>query len=87
MLFWMGVLFRDGPPIVGHVLDSRLQTSGMTEGRLAGMTEGRLAGMTEGRAWPAVGSWGRLAWPRETRPYGDVAGLSSRMMAWLVKEG
>ena len=79
MLLWMGVLFRDGPPIVGHVLDSRLQTSGMTEGRLAGMTEGR--------AWPAVGSWGRLAWPRETRPYGDVAGLSSRMMAWLVKEG
>ena len=61
--------------------------TGMTEGRLAGMTEGRLAGMTEGRAWPAVGSWGRLAWPRETRPYGDVAGLSSRMMAWLVKEG
>ena len=28
--------------------------------------------MTEGRAWPAVESWGLLAWPRETRPYGEI---------------
>ena len=56
MVFGMGVErmasdweSRSGFPI----LDSRLQMSGMTEGMPAGMTEGR--------AWPAVGSFGRLA--------------------------
>ena len=54
MLFWMGVLFRDGPPIVEArtgfpILDSRLKMSGMTEGG-GGNDRGG------GREWP----WGRM---------------------------
>ena len=50
------------------MLDSRLKTSGMTEGGLAGMMEGDL--------------WGDRGRPRETRPY--VLGEGGGLWEWHV---